>query len=89
MWISGGVVMSVLPIDMVRGKHLLLPEPAFAAAQLAGVTDKINLNNWRELEWKNRLGEAVLKATDFSGKTAWLSPSLGSAVEQLSPQQIK
>jgi hypothetical protein len=45
MWISGGVVMSVLPIDMVRGKHLLLPEPAFAAAQLAGVTDKINLNN--------------------------------------------
>jgi uncharacterized iron-regulated membrane protein len=26
LWISGGVVMSVLPIEKVRGKHLIMPK---------------------------------------------------------------
>lgn len=89
MWISGGVVMSVLPIDMVRGKHLLLPESSLLAGQFSAVTDNINLNSWRELEWKSRLGKAVLKATDFNGETFWLSPSSGSTLEALTPQQIE
>lgn len=89
LWISGGLIMSVLPIDMVRGKHLLLPAPPLSAAQLGTITSNIELNNWRELEWKNRLGNAVLKATDFNDETAWLSPSSGNTLKELTPQQIE
>jgi len=89
MWISGGVVMSVLPIDMVRGKHLLLPEPVLSTTQLAAVTSNIHLNSWRTLEWKNRLGQAVLKATDLNGKIAWLSPSSGNSLAELNPQEVE
>ena len=89
LWISGGLVMSALPIEMVRGKHLLLSPPPLTAEQVRGIVSKVDPTRWRQLEWKIRLEQLIFKATDFAGSTSWLSPLSGNTIAELSPSQIK
>lgn len=55
--------MSAIPIEMVRGKHLLMPEKKTTAVQQNPTTANINIAAWQKLEWKIRLEQMVLKAT--------------------------
>ena len=80
--------MSAIPIEMVRGKHLLVPEKKITAVQQIPTTANINIAAWQKLEWKNRLYQTVLKATDFDNNVNWLSANNGLSLEALSPQQI-
>ncbi|MFT4940092.1 MAG: hypothetical protein ACI88A_003144 [Paraglaciecola sp.] len=81
--------MSAIPIDMVRGKHLLAPETKITSAQQITASAKINIAAWQKLEWKTRLDQFVLKATDFDNNISWLSVSSGLLLDELSPEQIK
>jgi hypothetical protein len=89
LWISGGVVMSAIPIDMVRGKHLIVPETKITADQHIPAAANINMAAWKKVEWKIRLDQTVLKATDFDSKVSWLSANKGLLLESLSREQIE
>ena len=81
--------MSAIPINKVRGQHLLVPEKKITAMPPLYGTANINIAAWQKLEWKFRLDQAALKATDFDNNISWLSASTGRVLEALSPQQIE
>jgi uncharacterized iron-regulated membrane protein len=88
LWISGGVVMSVLPIEKVRGKHLINPIEKTTQPQYAILSDTLSLKLWQSVSWHQRSNKWVIKATDFDDQTKWLEPSNGEPVEQLSKAEI-
>ena len=88
-WISGGVVMSVIPIDMVRGKHLVehpvvKPEPSRIPRM-----QNVDLSEYLSVAWVIRSGDIVLKTEDPQGNVAFLSHQDLSPLPPLTPEQIK
>ena len=81
--------MSAFPIEMVRGKHLLLPAPSLNQALTSPISPNIELRDWKQIEWGIRLDAPVIKATNFNGKSVWLSPKTGETLQALSHEQIK
>ena len=90
LWVSGGVVMSLIPIDLVRGQHLVerteFSENLITAPILAS-NSHLDLKHWRDLKWLNRNGQAILKATSFGGQQHFLD-SRGVHLEPLSIDEV-
>ena len=88
LWISGGLVMSVLPIDKVRGKHLVMPKGEIIPPNNVELSETLSLNQWQSINWHPRSNKWVIKAINFDGQTKWLEPSSGRSVEHLSETEI-
>lgn len=88
LWISGGVVMSVLPIEKVRGKHLVNPIKVVEHPKHSSLSETLSLHNWRSVSWQQRGNRWVIKAIDFNGQTKWLEPSSGEPIEYLSQTEV-
>jgi len=88
LWISGGVVMSVIPIDMVRGQHLLKAEAPLQFSEWHSLETPIPLHQWQSLTWQSRMGQRVLKAQDFNGQIHYLHSDSFAPLEPLSQQDI-
>jgi uncharacterized iron-regulated membrane protein len=88
LWISGGVVMSVLPIEEVRGKHLLVPISDSIQPQNTVLSETLSLNQWQSINWHLRGNKWIIKATGFDGQTKWFAPSSGQPVGHLSKTEI-
>ena len=90
LWISGGVVMSIIPIDMVRGKHLVKPLPEMAQPL---ASEKVNfqpdLSHWKTVEWRQRLGQAALVLTGFDGERQWVDPASGQVLPVITADEAK
>lgn len=89
LWISGGVIMSVFPIDKVRGQHLIKPLNELPKPINRALADNINLANWQTISWQQRGTEWMIKATDFDNNFAWLDPGNGQITSPLIDSQIK
>ena len=90
LWISGGVVMSVIPIDIVRGQHLLVPIPESPnVGTLPKVNAALSLSQWQSLRWVNAGSHWVVQGTNLQGESHWLNPHTGRAAEVLHPEQIR
>lgn len=88
LWIAGGVVMSVLPLERVRGEHTMADNPApaldistalpvqdvFSGLELDGPFETVELRMWR--------GHTVYSVTAASGATALVDAETG---ERLTP----
>ncbi|MDF2179529.1 PepSY domain-containing protein [Aliiglaciecola sp. CAU 1673] len=85
LWISGGVVMSVIPIDMVRGQHLAVRHTPISQP-LPAV--QMSMQQWQKLEWKQRLDGPILLGVDLQDKEHWMQPD-GTEVLPLNAQQIQ
>lgn len=88
LWISGGVVMSVLPIEKVRGKHLVIPKGEIIQHNNTELSETLSLKQWKSVSWHQRSDKWIIKATNFEDQTKWLAPSTGVAVEHLSKTEI-
>lgn len=88
LWVSGGVIMSVLPIDKVRGKHLVNSQSQITQPNNIQLSDTLNLNQWQKLSWHQRNNNWVIEAIDFAGQTKWLNPSSGASLELLSETEV-
>ena len=88
LWISGAVVMSVLPIEKVRGKHLVMPKGEIQQPNNVVLSETVSLNQWQSISWFQRHHHWVIKATDFDGQTKWLEPSTGKPLGHLSKNEI-
>ncbi|WP_088329947.1 PepSY domain-containing protein [Lacimicrobium sp. SS2-24] len=86
LWISGGVVMSVIPIDMVRGAHLIgrTEQPIQPPARSVS----LNFSEWRSWQWFQRPDQLALRATDFSEQEVFLDPVTALPLSMLSSDQI-
>ena len=88
LWISGGVVMSVLPIEKVRGKHLVNPLSEIAPPQNTILGETLSLNQWQSINWHRRGSDWVIKATTFDDQAKWLDPSSAEPVQNLNKTEI-
>lgn len=90
LWISGGVVMSAIPIDIVRGNHLverLKMKPQ--GHQLGDRAFLFDLREWQSTRWVDRAGQWVLEVRDHKGDTFYLDGNSGVPLGELSPSIIK
>lgn len=95
LWIAGGVVMSAIPIDMVRGWDLIHkhPEP-FDDAQghkpgnAQSKPHLVDMGAWRTLSYYYRLNQTVLKAKNWDGEEFYLNPKTMNVLPLLSQNQI-
>lgn len=85
LWVSGGVVMSIIPIEMVRGQHL-----ADRQMPVLHALPKVNLSvsQWRKVEWLQRIDGPILHVIDWQGTDHWLTPD-NRAVAPLTEFQIQ
>lgn len=88
LWIAGGVVMSVLPLERVRGEHTMANNPApaldisttlpvqqaLSGLEIDGLFETVELRMWR--------GHTVYSVTASSGATALVDAETG---ERLTP----
>jgi uncharacterized iron-regulated membrane protein len=88
LWISGGVVMSVIPIDMVRGQHLLKTQTPMQSLALNVSEATIQLDQWQSLEWQSRMGQRVLRARDFNGHVHYLDGHFFAPLAPLTERDI-
>jgi uncharacterized iron-regulated membrane protein len=87
LWIAGGVVMSVLPIEVVRGEHKVAerPPPAFAPAELlplAGASAAAGLGALAEARLGTLEGDPVWRLAAVDGARTVVHARTG---EVLSP----
>ena len=88
-WISGGVVMTVIPIDMVRGQHLIeRPDKTPEMNQLA-FAQTIDMSNYLSVERVVRLGQFALKVVTLDGQSHFLSPQDLLELAPLTAEQAK
>ncbi|TBX21412.1 hypothetical protein TK45_12765 [Bowmanella sp. JS7-9] len=69
LWISGGVVMSIIPIDMVRGQHLIT-RPALPET-LPALPQNLSQLNIITMRWLLRDQEPILEVQTRQGRTIW------------------
>lgn len=89
LWICGGVVMSAIPIDMVRGQHLvnhIKTNVDKSKAKLFSVD--IDINQWQQLSWYQRGEQQLIQAVDFDGAIHYLSPHTQEIVGPLTQNAI-
>lgn len=89
LWICGGVVMSAIPIDMVRGKHLVdHMDSTVEQETIQKLKPVVELSNWKQLGWYKRGQQVLIKALSFDGQVYYLDPNTGVNVPLLSKQAI-
>ncbi|GAB3011354.1 PepSY domain-containing protein [Bowmanella dokdonensis] len=84
-WISGGVVMTSIPIDMVRGAHLLDKhqlDKEFVPEQL-----NLPVSQYLSLRWVPHPQGVAVEATKLDGERTWLDPATASPLNQLTERQ--
>ena len=88
-WISGGVVMTVIPIDMVRGQHLIARADLAPRVHELGLARTFDMSQHISAQWVMRLGETVLKVVTLEGETRYLSAQDFSQLPPLTAEQAK
>lgn len=90
LWISGGVVMSAIPIEMVRGKHLVEHMDIGVEQQKVLEFKPIqDLSQWKQLAWFKRGQQVLVKALSFDDQVHYLDPNTGANIGSLSKQAIR
>jgi uncharacterized iron-regulated membrane protein len=89
LWISGGVIMSVFPIDKVRGKHLVKPATVLAKPNDLVISANISLTHWQSLSWQQRGNQWLVKAINFKNEIHWLNPNNGKSAISLTDSAIQ
>lgn len=84
LWIAGGVVMSVIPIETVRGKYLVSSQEVVAPAR----TVNIDLSQYKTITHGLRQQQAFLTLTDWQGQAHYVDATSGEVLEPLSAEQI-
>jgi len=93
-WVLGGLIMTVLPIEQVRGQHRLSFEPP-AALNLSGVLPAQEMARRADL---GDLAAATLKSTPrgpiwvlttVSGAEAWYDAGTGENVEEITAEEAR
>lgn len=87
LWISGGVVMSVIPIDIVRGNHLV-SELHTVSESPGGVARLENMAKWKSVTWILRGQAPHLLAVDWNDKRHVFDPYSGQALTRLTDEEI-
>ncbi len=85
LWISGGVVMSILPIEQVRGRHLV--EVPSLPAVLPPFPAQLMAENVSQLSWKVRAGQPIVEVQTHTGDIRWHQVN-GEPLDALNVQQI-
>lgn len=95
LWISGGVVMSVIPIEWVRGNHLIERVESVPTKQ-ERMTGRYaaDILDWESISWVKRAGQLALKVKpseqDFiylDAKTGDVLPPITQATARTLAQQ--
>lgn len=90
LWITGGVVMSAIPIEMVRGNHLIERHAeAPDESMTEGMNIAINPREWESLQWVVRADKLALKAKPFAGEFQFLDPVTGSPLQAITNEEAK
>ncbi len=84
LWIAGGVVMSVIPIDTVRGQYLVSSKEINPPAH----TVTIDLADYKTVSHGVRQQQAFLTLTDWQGQVHYVDATTGEVLEPLSVEQI-
>lgn len=85
LWVTGGVVMSAIPIEIVRGNHLIERLPSTPdSSDVSTLSDIDVLIEWQSLEWINRAGSLALKVKSFDAKFQFLDPETGNTLKPIS-----
>ncbi|ALS99626.1 hypothetical protein [Lacimicrobium alkaliphilum] len=87
LWISGGVVMSVIPLELVRGNHLIERQQGALSEQPQSVS--LDFSRWRAWQWVQRPDQLALQASDFEGNTHFLHPGTGQPLPMITEEQAK
>ena len=89
LWISGGVVMSVFPIDNVRGEHLVTPKTESEPPLNMTISASLSITRWKNLKWHQRGEDWIIEAEDFEQNVRWLDPYSGLVAKILNEPEIK
>ena len=89
IWVLGGVVMSVIPIEKVRGVHKVTQryEPAFDASNLMSLSeavDQTGLAALKHAELATVLGRPVWRLTDQAGTIHIIESASGRIISPVS-----
>ena len=84
LWVAGGLVMSAIPIEIVRGSHLLIEETPAKPTTLNLVNDE----RWRTLAFVYRFDRTVLQVTNWQGQTHYLSADTLQAMPMLTVAEV-
>jgi hypothetical protein len=90
LWICGGVVMSSIPIEMVRGNHLV--EHLDTAVELQAIQEMhpdLDLRRWKQLAGQKRGPQVFIRAIGFDDQVHYLDPIKGGGITLLSEQAIR
>lgn len=86
LWISGGVVMSAIPLDIVRGEHVIGPAPGAVPPADANELH-LPLNQFSSVSWQFFIDRTVLKVKRVDGAVDMLDPYTGLSLPTLDPVQ--
>lgn len=87
LWISGGVVMSLIPIEMVRGNHLLHALPIGTPSATGSYVP--DLSRWQQVEWVSRMGRSVIKLSNGQKNIAYVDPLTGGALPVVTESEVR
>ena len=84
-WFVGGLVMTVLPLDLVRGERSMAEHApvSFSSDELQSVLPKIGVTDARQVSARTLAGGRVLQVTDGTGKTQLYSPATGTLLSPI------
>ena len=85
LWIAGGVVMSAIPIDIVRGAHLLhdLPNPDKPSTQIPSDL------SWKSLSYVQRNDDTAVVVEYWSGDISFRDPTTFEELPELSENEVR
>ena len=85
LWIAGGVVMSAIPIDIVRGTHLLhdLPNPDKPSTQIPSDL------SWKSLSYVQRNDDTAVVVEYWSGDISFRDPTTFEELPELSENEVR
>lgn len=87
LWLAGGLLMSAIPIDMVRGQHMLHERVSPPFNQRI-VEDSVRLSDVKAVRWALRDDVWVLRATDWQDQVSYIDAATGEVLPALSKQRI-
>lgn len=87
LWISGGVVMSVIPLELVRGNHLIERQQGQFSELPRSVS--LDFSRWQAWQWVQRPDQVMLQASDFEGNSHFLHPGTGQSLPAITAEQAR
>lgn len=84
-WFVGGLVMTVLPLDLVRGERSIAEQApvSFSSEELQAVLPHIIVADARQISARTLAGGRVLQVTDGAGKTQLYSGATGTLLSPI------